>query len=908
MVMATRFFGSGGDEKPEPTRAHGKSSTPQELPSPPSAPEPPTGCDRRLALLIGNGAYPGGQLRNPTRDVDLLGQALRDLSFEVEIVHDAGKAALEHAIVAFGAQLTEAGSDAVALFYFAGHGIQHQGQNYLVPVDARIPEVRFLRSGAVRLDFLLEELSQAPRRANVIVLDACRNNPIRQAATGGDALQGLAAVENVPDATAIVFSTSAGAEAADGDGENSPYALALMHALSRSGAKLQDVVFAAASAVGEATGGQQRPALFVQGALADVTLTKPNKAARSQPRNDGPWGKGPSEADVAPGTGASDAGWRMPDPETTIERLFPQHQLRYGLSARDWEQGFPGDLVNEVVSTGRWGEVEKGFAAREHYAATLVAIRSMVAIRQDWGRPDLDLAARAARIGADAGIRQAFIVLGWLHQNGGGGFPRDPKVDRGILAALANRGYRYAQLQYGIRLAFGVDGKPEPAEAIGWLEQAAAQGAHAALYEIGRLYTDTVRVPHRIDFEKARHYLERAAATGHVAATSLLAILHLDGKLPRADRAEAVRLLELAAGAGDATALFRRGMMFEHGDGVPASLEQATLDFTAAAGAGSVDAMLALAAHAAFGVGDRLADPAAAVRWTQQAADKGALSAMVLLGRLYETGFGVPADASAAATWYDAATAAGAPMGLLGLARLAVRAGGASVDATAIRRRLEPVLAGPDGEPRQRAERLLAELDCRARLAAAPTLTRLDEIAEGPAGAPVTVVVFQSLASPACGRLHAEVLQPLRARFVANGHVRLIYREAMLEPGTDAAVILRAAGRSMQMTVMARLLATQADWCGGQQGHAALARVLADLGYDEQRVWKDSADPAVLSPVLYMAGKIAPDLGVRAVPTVFVNGRSLVRPTLAEVEGSILCALPPEVAYQIKGGTTFGLI
>lgn len=908
MFMATRFFGSGEDEKPETATARAHPAAPQAVASPAPAPEPLAGRDRRLALLIGNAAYPGGQLRNPNRDVDVLGQALRDLAFEVETVNDAGKAALEHAIVAFGARLAEAGSDAVALFYFAGHGIQHQGQNYLVPVDARIPEVRFLRSGAVRLDFLLEELAQSPRRANLIVLDACRNNPIRQATTGGEALRGLAAVENVPDATAIVFSTSAGAEAADGDGENSPYAIALANALSLPGAKLQDIVFAAASAVGAATGGRQRPALFVQGALPDVTLSKPDKPARSQPVNDGPWGKGPSEADVAPSPGASNAGWRMPDPVTTIERNFPVHQLRYGLGARDWEQGFPGDLVNEVVSTGRWGEVQKGFAVREPYAATLVAIRNMAAIRQDWGRPDHDLAARAARIGADAGIRQAFIVLGWLHQNGGGGFKRDPSVERGILEALANRGYRFAQLQYGVRLALGVDGAPKPAEAIGWLEQAAAQGAHAALYEIGRLYTDTVRVPHRIDFEMARHYLERASATGHVAATSLLAILHLDGKLPRADRSEARRLLDLAAGAGDATALFRRGMVFEHGDGVPASLEQATSDFMAAAGAGSVEAMLALAEHAAFGAGDKPVDPVAAVRWTQQAADKGALPALVLLGRLYETGFGVPADASMAAGWYDAATAAGAPMGMLGLARLAVRAAGADVDSFAIRRRLEPVLAGPESEPRRLAERLLAELDGRARLAAAPTLTRLEDIAEGPAGAPVTVVVFQSLASAACARLHAEVLQPLRSRFVAAGHVRLIYREALLESGTDAAVILRAAGRSMQMNVMARLIATQPDWCSGEQNHAALARVLADLGYDEQRVWKDSADPALLSPVLYMAGKIAPDLGVRAVPTVFVNGRMLVRPSLGEAEGAILCALPPEVAYQVNGGTTFGFI
>ena len=125
----------------------------------------------------------------------LVAEALRKLGFDTEELHDAGKAELEHAMVAFGARASAAHGAAVSIFYFAGHGIQHQGRNYLIPVDARIPDERFLRSGAIRVDFLLEELARATARANLVVLDACRNNPIPVVHQGPEALRGLAAIE-----------------------------------------------------------------------------------------------------------------------------------------------------------------------------------------------------------------------------------------------------------------------------------------------------------------------------------------------------------------------------------------------------------------------------------------------------------------------------------------------------------------------------------------------------------------------------------------------------------------------------------------------------------------------------------------------------------------------------------------
>ena len=179
--------------------------------------------------------------------------------------------------------------------------------------------------------------------------------------------------------------------------------------------------------------------------------------------------------------------------------------------------------------------------------------------------------------------------------------PGDTARELMITRALANRGYRFAEFNYGMRLALGVDAAPAPGEAIGWLEKAAAKGATNALHEIGCLYTDLPRAPYRVDFDMARHYLERAVAAGSSRSASVLAGLYLDGKLPARNEAEIAGLLDLAAQAGDAAALFRRGLRAEHGQGRLRDIRSALADYEAAARAGNTDAMLALCHHGMYG-------------------------------------------------------------------------------------------------------------------------------------------------------------------------------------------------------------------------------------------------------------------------------------------------------------------
>ena len=250
---------------------------PEKKPSP-ALPDAAGIGEPRRALLIGNGRYLQGRLANPVRDVRRISKILTSLGFTVTVLEDADKRKLHKAVIDFCSALEEAGPDTVALFYFAGHGIQYQGTNYLLPVDAEMPSTRYLSSGGFPVDEIVNELSRATRKANVIVLDACRDNPLpSMVRQSRDVTQGLATLKLTSDRMLVVFSTAAGALAEDGDGENSPYAEALAECLPgllEPGRRVHDVFVEAADRVRDATGGRQNPALYLQGSLPPLVVTE----------------------------------------------------------------------------------------------------------------------------------------------------------------------------------------------------------------------------------------------------------------------------------------------------------------------------------------------------------------------------------------------------------------------------------------------------------------------------------------------------------------------------------------------------------------------------------------------------------------------------------------------------------
>jgi hypothetical protein len=185
-------------------------------------------AEKRIALVIGNSAYSGGPLLNPANDARLIGAELRKYGFEVILRINADQKTMKRGIQDFGEQLEKGGPDSVGLFYYAGHGVQLNGRNYLIPTTANIEREGDVEIEAVSADWVLEQMRFARNRLNIVILDACRNNPFVRSMRGADA--GLAEMR-APAGVIIGYSTAPGEVAQDGSGSNSPYSEALAKAM-----------------------------------------------------------------------------------------------------------------------------------------------------------------------------------------------------------------------------------------------------------------------------------------------------------------------------------------------------------------------------------------------------------------------------------------------------------------------------------------------------------------------------------------------------------------------------------------------------------------------------------------------------------------------------------------------------
>ena len=231
----------------------------------PAAGQAPEASGARTALVVGNGAYTGElpALRNPVNDARLMARTLRALGFQVTLVENAHEDDLESAVVAFGDALRGRGQGGVGLFYYAGHGVQWQGANYLIPVGAEVESERHLRTRTVSAELILDEMGDAPTALNIVVLDACRNNP--WAASGKRSIGGSRGLTrmNVPTGATssffLAYSAAARQAAEDGDGDNSMYTRALATAMSTPGMELDDVFKEAGRQVTAATASRQVP-------------------------------------------------------------------------------------------------------------------------------------------------------------------------------------------------------------------------------------------------------------------------------------------------------------------------------------------------------------------------------------------------------------------------------------------------------------------------------------------------------------------------------------------------------------------------------------------------------------------------------------------------------------------------
>lgn len=208
---------------------------------------------KRMALVIGNADYTAaGKLRNTLNDAKAMTQVLKNLGFDVMVVENGSYESMKNAIYAFGDRIQDVD---VSLFFYAGHGMEVDGTNYLVPVDADIQSHLDIKQKCVPLTGVSNTMEFANDEGlNMIILDACRNNPFPAGKRGG---AGLARV-NAPSGTLIAYATDPGSVASDGDGTNGLYTGELIKQLSIS-QRIEDIFMNTRNNVERISGGKQRP-------------------------------------------------------------------------------------------------------------------------------------------------------------------------------------------------------------------------------------------------------------------------------------------------------------------------------------------------------------------------------------------------------------------------------------------------------------------------------------------------------------------------------------------------------------------------------------------------------------------------------------------------------------------------
>ena len=226
---------------------------------------PEAHAEGRVALVIGNAAYANAPpLRNSRNDADDMSEQLRRLGFEVVDGRDLDSRGMRVALARFAQKLK---GTAAALFYYSGHGLQIDGQNYLVPVDAQVDADSIMAFELVKLDDVIEALGYTTG-TRLLVLDACRSNPFAKAlaqrggSRGGEITRGLARVEQT-QGMLIAYATQPNAVAADGTGRNSPFTYALVREMQEPGIEVGTLFRHVAVNVNRDTRGQQTPELSV---------------------------------------------------------------------------------------------------------------------------------------------------------------------------------------------------------------------------------------------------------------------------------------------------------------------------------------------------------------------------------------------------------------------------------------------------------------------------------------------------------------------------------------------------------------------------------------------------------------------------------------------------------------------
>jgi TPR repeat protein len=693
-----KFFGGKPTPASEPQADTANPPLAQTTKDTRSLPVQPSG--KRVALVIGNAAYPGpAALRNPANDAtDIVGK-LKKLGFDATLKTNVSQKEMLRALTEFGDKVT-AGSE--ALFFYAGHGMQVKGRNYLIPLDAEIRTESSVSSEAVDVDQLLDKLSHA--RLSMVILDACRNNPFERRFRGGG--QGLAQI-NAPTGTLIAYATAPGKVAADGEGRNGLYTQELLKAMEVPGIKVEDVFKRVRANVVEKSGDAQTPwesssltgdfyFIFQEPATVNVqqASTDPETALWAEVKQNG--GKEYYEVYLKQYPKGKYAGLAKVELKKIEEqdksekvrqeaerKTTEAHELQARLQAEKaaWDAAKAADTVAAYTTflanyaDGRYtslaeagkkkaerdlAEQEKREAAQraqEEKGRWAETERQRLISEREKNRPTrlrvglVELIASQPKVYPTQTLPNTVSDIPILYGPAAQRLKEKATNEqiKELLIAYqrdAEAGDPVAQYSLGSMYSFGLGVQQSDTESSKWQNKAALAGLAIAQTSLGVLYLNIEK-----DAAEAAKWFRKAAEQGEAIAQNNLGTAYSQGQGVAKDEAEAVKWYRKASDQGFAGAQNNLGIVYENGHGVAKDEAEAVRWYRKAADQGDVLAQNSLAFMYMNGIG--IAKNAAeAVRWYRKAADQGDAASQSNLGIAYANGHGVIKNEAEAVRWF----------------------------------------------------------------------------------------------------------------------------------------------------------------------------------------------------------------------------------------------------------------
>jgi uncharacterized protein len=512
-------------------------------------------AESRTALVIGNSTYAIRPLDNPKHDATLMAETLKSVGFDVATVIDGTQVDIKAAVLEFGRKLST--PDSVAVFYYAGHGVQVDGDNFLIPIGADIRDLEEVALNGINLNDILRTMERANSRLNLAILDACRDNPFASRTRGSSG--GLAQVE-APAGTMIAYATAPGRVALDGTGENSPYTAALAEVIPTEGVPLEDVFRRTRRKVLDVTKGRQTP--WEHSSLTGEFFFRIKTAA--------------------PEVTQRNEGTPTPAHDQRLIEFAAWEQIKGSDKAADlqrFSEQYPQSPFNELIPP-RLEKIKKAELAASGWNYTIVETAALPdklaeaeryyeqAIQLDGPdatTADIMQAASLYTKSANLGLPTAMFSVGRAYDKGRGQVRNIAQAFQWYRAA-ANAGHPGAMSSLGTMYEYGEGTVPDLAEAFRLYRMAADRGDGNAMASLGFLFASGKGAPQ--DIAEARRWYGLAADRNQARAAYNLALMNMKGEGGRLDLVEAVRLLNISAAQGHVGALRELSSLYDTGSGV----------------------------------------------------------------------------------------------------------------------------------------------------------------------------------------------------------------------------------------------------------------------------------------------------------------------------------------------------